>query len=217
MGSEGEAADLMDATTGNNARPGHLDFAETVVARLCHDLSGLSGTLLNMLEMAEDEGGGEALAVSMTAGRALVGRLRLLRAAWGGTGASRDAAAIADLLTNAAGFPKTRTDWSGCAPGAFAPPLARFLLNVALTGTECLPRGGTVRVSGNPNGALTVVLEGLNAAWPPAWDQLAGIPATAVPANLPARELLPVLTLLLAAADGITLRRDGPVTLLIQA
>lgn len=197
--------------TDRQITPGSLLLAETLAARLCHDLSGLAGTLLNTLEMAEEEAGGEAqgeargaaqgeaLAVAGDAARALGGRLRLLRAAWGGPGGPRDAPALAELMAHASGQPRTRTDWSGCSAGPFAPAVARLLLNVALVGTESLRRGGVVRFAGGQAGPVTAVLEGQDAAWP------ATLTGSGVGPPSEPRQLQPVLAALFARADGIGL------------
>ena len=64
-----------------------LTLVETVAHRLCHDLSGLVGTLMGTLELAEEEADGtEALAVAGDAARTLGGRLGRLRPGRGGMG-----------------------------------------------------------------------------------------------------------------------------------
>ena len=68
-----------------------LDLAELLCARLCHDLSGLLGSLLGVLEIArEEQGGSETLGLAETTAAELATRLKLLRAAWTETGEALD-------------------------------------------------------------------------------------------------------------------------------
>ena len=199
-----------------------LGLAQAVAARLCHDISGLLGTLLGTIEMAQDTPAGatESLELGAETARELVGRLRLLRAAWGGGAGELDAQGCAELLSCASGRQRVRTDWSGVAPGRFDAIRSCLLLNIALTGLESLPGGGTVRVAGGPGQDVIVTLEGPRAAWPPGW-----LSAVAARRSLPpptTRTLQPAFTLLLAHQDETRLSvlmagGDGPPALLIHA
>ena len=195
-------------------------LVETVAARLCHDLSGLMGTLIGTLELAEEEGDGtEALAVSSEAARELGGRLRLLRAAWGGVAGGRDAADMAELLSHAAGFPRSRTDWSAAGSGQFDAAISRLLLNLAMVGLESLPRGGTVRLAAAPGAGMTVALDGTGARWPEPWvEAVRRGGAITMPES---RQVGMALTLEFARADRIALSwreadGTGPAVLVVR-
>ena len=63
---------------------GSLLLAELLCSRLCHDLSGLVGSLIGVLEIArEEQAASETLAVAEETAVELTQRLKLLRAAWG--------------------------------------------------------------------------------------------------------------------------------------
>jgi len=63
-----------------------LRLTDLVAARMCHDLSGLLGSLLGMVELlAEEVGETEAVSISTDTANALILRLKLLRAAWAGS------------------------------------------------------------------------------------------------------------------------------------
>ncbi len=72
-----------DEATEGLAPGGALHLADLVGARLCHDLSGLLGTLLGAIEMTIEDTAkpGEALLLADEAAQELGLRLRLLRAA----------------------------------------------------------------------------------------------------------------------------------------
>src|ERR1700733_3684129 len=84
---------------------GSLHLAELLCSRLCHDLSGLLGSLVGVLEIAREEQAVE-----------LAQRLRLLRAAWGQDSEPVD---LAQLLTFADGLfasRRLRLDLFGMEP-----------------------------------------------------------------------------------------------------
>jgi len=61
-----------------------LRLAELLCARLCHDLGGLLGSLIGVLEIAREEHAeSETLALAEETAIELGQRLKLLRAAWG--------------------------------------------------------------------------------------------------------------------------------------
>ena len=62
-----------------------IRLTELVCARLCHDLSGLLGSLVGTLELVtEASEDTEAASIVTATATALALRLKLLRAAWGG-------------------------------------------------------------------------------------------------------------------------------------
>lgn len=141
-------------------------LADSVCARLCHELASPLGTLMGALELAIEEPGSaaEALPLASEAATQMVMRLRLLRAAWGGDCGALDAAALAQL---AAGLPpRVRTEMEGLT-GQFPAPVARVLVNMLLLAVEALPRGGTVSLRGGPGDDVMLMASGMHAAWPP--------------------------------------------------
>lgn len=199
--SEYVTAELMDDDMGeHDAVP---PLASLVASRLCHDLSGLLGTLLGALEMTIDETPkpGEALLLADDAARELSLRLRLLRAAWAGDGTVLDAAGIAALVPGLASGRRVRVDVDGLV-GAFPSPVGRAVLNLVLLGAEALPGGGGVTLRGRWPGGIAMRAEGPRLARPASLAQgLAGL--TLPPAG--PRGLQVPMTFLAAGSAGAVL------------
>ncbi len=185
-----------------------LRFAECLVTRLCHDLSGALSTLANALDMAkeDDENAGEALEIAAEGGAALNARLRLLRAAWGGgTGPMT----LSDIIVLTDGLPTRRRlkidTTAVTADAALVGPLARVLLNVLILAAESLPHGGDITLSGAPDQGILVMIAGRAAGWPTALpDWLSSQLQAAGDIDDPRRIVGP-LTVLLADGEGIRL------------
>ena len=163
------AADVQDAPAEGawhpdqapDSPPVSLLWAETLGARLCHDLAGLVGTLAGAVEMLAETGcrDGEVLEEAGQAARELTARLRLLRAAWGGDCGALDRDGIAALLPGLAASGRVRVDLSGLTR-RYPEPLARVLLNLLLLAHEAVPRGGAVALADAPCGGVLARVEG---------------------------------------------------------
>ena len=201
-----------------------LRLAELLCGRLCHDLSGLLGTLAGTLELAaaDPDTAVEALQLSSETAATLTRRLRLLRTLWGEDGDALDVAGLRRIAEDLPGAHRAKLDFTGLIADAAIPAAAaRLLLNVLLLALEGLPRGGKIIVRGSVTGEMSVTLDGARAAWPGGlaanlaaaevqWDTLAGPRALQAP-----------LTVLIAKVAGLRLRllpsSAGPGTLLLQA
>lgn len=212
---------FADDEAGEGVAPGDaLHLADLVSARLCHDLSGLLGTLLGALEMTIEDTAkpGEALLLADEAAQELGLRLRLLRAAWGGNGAELDAAGLAALAPGLSSGRRVQVDVAELE-GEFPAPVGRVLLNLMLLGAEALPGGGVVTLTGRWPHQISMSAEGPRLMRPGALTAcLAG--AVVPPAS--ARDLQVPLTFLVAAAAGATLssspeERDRRLTLRVNA
>lgn len=187
-----------------------LFLAETLATRLCHDLSGQVNALVGAVEVMRDEPSPdpEAIDLANDAGESLVRRLRLARAAWGRGGGPMgmdEWRSLVDFMPRRG----VRIDLDGVRPsGSFGPAAARLTLNVLLMATECLPGGGVVEVTGQPEQDLLVRIRGPRAAWPTGLAGMIADPATAVDtlrgadAVVAARTLQAPLTALIAHATG---------------
>lgn len=180
-----------------------LDLGRMHVARICHDLGGIVGTLGGTLDLV---GGDDPTMQDLLrdSAQTLRQRLRLYAAAWGGGAEAMDAIRLRELLLGAPASPRVGFDLDGVAPGSALPPaLVPLVLNVALLGTEALPRGGTVRLSGDPGRGFSVLPEGRAAAWPPALLRaLAGNDPLALLEEGGPRRMLAPLVVMLAAEAG---------------
>lgn len=179
-----------------------LSLGRLHVARLCHDLGGIAGTLGGTLDLIGGDDPGLQDLLRETA-QALRLRLRLYAAAWGGSAPDMDVAQLAEVLQGAPAVPRAGFDLEGLAPGAPVPAsLVPLVLNAALLGTEALPRGGMVRIGGDARRGMTVLPEGRSAAWPPALLRaLSGNdPAALLEEGGPRRMLAPLVVMLAAEA-----------------
>jgi histidine phosphotransferase ChpT len=186
-----------------------LRLAELVCARICHDLSGLLGSLVGTLEVvAEEAGTTEATSIATDTATALALRLRLLRAAWAGLMEPLELPRLTALaLGLAAG--RVRLDVSDLpAATVFSPPIGRLVLNLLLLAADALPRGGVLRLDGT-DADVIARLDGPNAAWPAGLigmlaDEAAAWQALTSPQASP-RTLQAPLIVLLARHHGVRL------------
>lgn len=193
-------------------------LARLVADRLCHDLSGLLGTLMGAIEMTIDDTPepGEALLLADDAARELGMRLRLLRAAWAGDGTVRDGEGLTALMPGLPLGRRVRVDVSELR-GGFPGPVGRTLLNLVLLGTESLPGGGGVTLRGAWPDGIAVRASGPRLARPPSLSShLAGLD----PAPTGPRDIQASLTFSAAAAAGARLslgQDDAGLTLVVSA
>ena len=189
----------------NHADPTRL--AELIAARMSHDLSGLIGTLAAALDLATEEtpAASEALSLAADAADELVTRLRLLRAAWAPAGDPLDLPALRALANGLPGAARLRIALAALPDDtAFAPGVARMVLNLLLLGTESLPAGGEVALAGTATN-LVVSIAGPGAAWPKGLPDCLSSEANAWAAVQDARTLQVPLTALLARSLGLRL------------
>jgi histidine phosphotransferase ChpT len=191
-------------------------LTELVTARMCHDLSGLLGSLLGMLELlAEEIGATEAMSISTDTANALILRLKLLRAAWAGQPEPLDLPRLAALAQGLA-TRRVTLDLSGLPETTVFPAaMGRLVLNLLLLAAESVPQGGVLRLDGGAND-LIARLVGPNAAWPAGLIGMLADGATAQQALESPRTVLPPLTALMARHHGLSLTSllpSGPTPL----
>ncbi len=145
-----------------------LRLAEMLCARLCHDLSGLLGSLIGVVEIArEEQPESETLAVAEETAVELGQRLKLLRAAWGMEEESLDIIRMQTFADSLSSGRRLRLDLGGLEPETVFPPqAARIVLNILLLAAESLPAGGIIALSGSPAGNIVTTIAGARAAWP---------------------------------------------------
>jgi histidine phosphotransferase ChpT len=174
-----------------------LALAQVVCTRLCHDLGGPVGALSGALDLVEGESD-DALDVARDAVRIIDRRLRLWRVAVGGAATDLDGGALAQLAEGLTLGRRASVEFDGLAPGCAIPTaLAQPLLLGMLVGVEAMPRGGVLRVGGDPRDSLSVWPDGAGAAWPAA---LLALLNGEQPALTPRGVALPLLVA--AAAAG---------------
>jgi histidine phosphotransferase ChpT len=136
-----------------------IDFASFLVSRVCHDLVGPMGAVVNGLEVLEDERDAAMRAdalkiVSQSATQALA-RLQFLRIAFGAAGsagAELDLGEVGRLVSGLMAGTKVKLEWQA-AHVNWPKDWAKLLMNATMLAGDCLPRGGQVHVVTSAAGA----------------------------------------------------------------
>jgi histidine phosphotransferase ChpT len=190
------------------AQPGDtIRLVEVICARLCHDLGGLIGTVGNALDMVTEDAGrdNEVLAFAASAANALTQRLRLMRTAWGPESDAISLTALLALVTQALAARRVKIDASALQYDCvFPPPVGRVVLNLIILACDCLPRGGTIVLLGEP-ADLLVRIVGPGAAWPAGFSECMYDETTALATLTSALSVQMPLTALFAQNGGLRL------------
>jgi histidine phosphotransferase ChpT len=135
-----------------------IEFASFLVSRVCHDLVGPMGAVVNGLEVLEDERDAamraDALKIVSSSAEQALARLQFLRIAFGAAGsagAELDLNEVGRLVKGLIGDGKVKLDWQA-AHVNWPKDWAKLLMNATMLGADCLPRGGEVRVVTSPAG-----------------------------------------------------------------
>ena len=136
-----------------------IEFSALMVSRVCHDLVGPLGAVVNGLEVLEDERDAamrdDALKLVASSANQALARIQFMRIAFGAAGsagAELDLNEVGRLVAGLLEGGKVTLEWS--VPQAHWPKnWAKLLMNAALLGADCLPRGGLVRVEASADSA----------------------------------------------------------------
>ena len=149
-----------------------IEFAALMVSRVCHDLVGPLGAVVNGMEVLEDERDPAMRAdaiklVTMSADQALA-RIQFMRIAFGAAGsagAELDLGEIGRLTSGLLQGGKIQLAWN--AQRLYWPKdWAKLLMNATLLAADCLPRGGVVTVDSGSDAlapSFHIRAQGLNA------------------------------------------------------
>jgi histidine phosphotransferase ChpT len=129
-----------------------IEFAAFMVSRVCHDLVGPLGAVVNGLEVMEDERDAamraDALKIVTSSALQALAKLQFLRIAFGAAGsagAELDIGEVGRLVGGLLEGGKVQLTWN--APHVNWPKnWAKLLMNATLLGADCLPRGGQLLV-----------------------------------------------------------------------
>jgi len=129
-----------------------LEFSAFLVSRVCHDLVGPLGAVVNGLEVLEDERDAamraDALKIVTSSAAQALARLQFMRIAFGAAGsagAELDLGEVNRLVSGLLAGGKITLSWE--PPHVNWPKdWAKLLMNAALIAADCLPRGGTVAI-----------------------------------------------------------------------
>lgn len=143
-----------------------LSFAEAAVARVCHDLSGPVGTMLNVLGLLEQGGetAAEAAQIALEAAAQLTARLRLAKLLWGqaGPASSREVSA---MVLPPGGAGRFRLDVEDLADVRLEANESRLLACLTLCAAERLQGAGQIMLAGDPRREVLVRITGPKAQW----------------------------------------------------
>jgi histidine phosphotransferase ChpT len=130
-----------------------LDFSALLVSRVCHDLVSPLGAVVNGLEVLEDERDptmrADALKIVVSSAAQALARIQFMRIAFGAAGsagAELDLGEIGRLVGGLFEGGKILLSWEA-APAHWPKDWAKLLMNATLLGADCLPRGGSVKVT----------------------------------------------------------------------
>jgi len=132
-----------------------LELSTFLVSRVCHDLVGPLGAVVNGLEVLEDERDAamraDALRIVTSSAAQALARLQFMRIAFGAAGsagAELDLGEVGRLIAGLLSGGKITLHWE--APHVNWPKdWAKLVMNAALIAADCLPRGGTLRIETN--------------------------------------------------------------------
>jgi histidine phosphotransferase ChpT len=194
------------AMTKGSARshgdPLSLRLAEAAVGRLCHDVIGSIGAVLNGLELATGSTSlaEEAMQLAADAAREVSARLRLARAVWN-VDAPLDMADLSQLTDGLPNRLRLQLDLTELAEGVLNPGEGRLLLVTLMMAAEALHGRGTIVLTGDPASELVIVIAGIRAAWALTLPGLLADPQSSW-FNLESRDLSTPLAVLLASQAG---------------
>ena len=149
-----------------------IEFSALMVSKVCHDLVGPLGAVINGLEVLEDERDAdmreEALKLVTSSANQALARIQFMRIAFGAAGsagAELDLNEVGRLVTELLAGGKVTLEWN--VPHVYwAKDWAKLLMNSTLLAADCLPRGGAVKVDAGTDPAVPsfrIRASGLNA------------------------------------------------------
>jgi histidine phosphotransferase ChpT len=198
-----------------------IEFAALLVSRVCHDLVGPLGAVVNGMEVLEDERDPTMRAdaiklVTMSADQALA-RIQFMRIAFGAAGsagAELDLGEIGRLTGELFKGGRVQLAWNAQRLN-WPKDWAKLLMNATLLAADCLPRGGLVTVETGADAlarSFHIRAQGLNARVTE--DVAQALSGEAL--NVDARHVQPFLTHKLSRSAGAALAitpLDGAVEL----
>jgi histidine phosphotransferase ChpT len=200
-----------------------IDFSAFLVSRVCHDLVGPLGAVVNGLEVLEDERDAgmreDALKIVTSSAEQALARLQFMRIAFGAAGsagAELDLGEVGRLVSGLLSGTKVELRWN--APQIHWPKdWAKLLMNAAVLAADCLPRGGVVTVeTSTDQAAPSFRIEGISPHVRVLEEVERGVRGEAGDGILDARGIQPYLAYKLARGvnAGLTLTtREGGILL----
>ncbi|HSI39724.1 MAG TPA: histidine phosphotransferase family protein [Xanthobacteraceae bacterium] len=143
-----------------------LDLAALLCSRICHDVIGPVGAVVNGMEMLEDSDDPSQRAFALDhiakSAREASARLQFARLAFGAAGSAGADIDLGDAAQVARGFiedDRTKLDWR--VPRTLQPKnRVKLLLNLLVAAAGTVPRGGTVSVEALGEAGYRIVTTG---------------------------------------------------------
>lgn len=204
----------QDTAMGSDApriEVGALDLASYLCSRVCHDVISPVGAIANGLEVmdADDDAQMREFAMDLIRKSAsqATAKLKFARLAFGASGSIGSMIDLRDAEEAARGVvsgEKLNLEW--VAPPAQLPKNSvKLLLNLIMLSTNCIPRGGDVKVTVDPEAPrFTVIAAGSHARVPEDISEAFGTGMTEVTAH----NVQPYYARTLADEESLALKID---------
>lgn len=186
-----------------------LRISALLCTRLCHDLIGPAGAVVNGVELLSEDSGtvdDEVLDLIRQSARETTRRLKFFRAAFGVAERGQDFAVCRAIADDYFTTSKIGLDWSDAIMESTDPPppsLIPIILILVLCGAEALPRGGRIAIDGAPDGGgFTVRIKATGETIKSDNDVLLSLSGARDLATLEARGIAPYMAARLVSAAG---------------
>jgi histidine phosphotransferase ChpT len=186
-----------------------LRLSALLCTRLCHDLIGPAGAVVNGVELLTESPGAvdqEVLELIRHSAAETTRRLKYFRAALGMPSDGLSLAAARAIADDYFAAGKIVLDWSDRimeTPASLPPRLVPIILNLVLCAAESLPRGGRIAIDGAPDdGGFTIRIKAVGESIKADDDALLSLSGDRDLSTLDARGLVPYMAARLVSAAG---------------
>ena len=184
-----------------------LRISALLCTRLCHDLIGPAGAVVNGIELLSDSPGNvdnEVLELIRHSASETTRRLKYFRVALGIPADDLSLAATRAIADDYFATSKIALEWSDSIMETPTPTrLVPIILNLVLCGAESLPRGGRIAIDGAPvGGGFRLLIEAAGATIKADDNALLSLSGNRDLSTLDARGLAPYMAARLVSAAG---------------
>ncbi len=187
-----------------------LRVSALLCTRLCHDLIGPAGAVVNGVELLSEDPGhvdDEVLELIRHSAIETIRRLKFFRLAMGVPNEGQTLAACRAIIDDYFAAGKIALDWSDAimaTPTPLPAYLIQIILNLVLCAAEALPRGGRIAIDGAPGGGgFTLRIKAVGTAIKIDDEALLSLSGGRDPATIEARGIAPYMAArLVEAAAG---------------
>ncbi|MCH7944344.1 MAG: hypothetical protein IIB67_14105 [Proteobacteria bacterium] len=184
-----------------------LRISALLCTRLCHDLIGPAGAVVNGIELLSDSPGNvdnEVLELIRHSASETTRRLKYFRVALGIPADDLSLAATRAIADDYFATSKIALEWSDSIMETPTPTrLVPIILNLVLCGAESLPRGGRIAIDGAPvGGGFRLLIEAAGETIKADDNALLSLSGNRDLSTLDARGLAPYMAARLVSAAG---------------